>query len=158
MHFKIISRVLCGCFDIGKRVEKFTHSSRAPSYFAVLVQNTLWSRYDEQYLCTVSKQSQRMMFQDYNIQQFLEKQPGITHLPNIFFDCVSLLRSKTCPEQTSLYRPCLHLLSCHIRAFRVFSFAVFQLAFYDPSSLPQFSHIQCLPRSLQKSYSTYFEV
>lgn len=98
------------------------------------------------------------VFQDYNIQQVLEKQPGITCLTNIFFDSVSLFRSKTCPEQTSLYRPCLHLLSCHIRAFRVFSFAVFQPAFYDPSSLPQFSHIQCLPRSLQKSYSTYFGV
>lgn len=65
------------------------------------------------------------VFQDYDAQQVLEKQSGIFCLPNTFFDGVSLFRSKTCPEQTSLYRPCLYLLSRHTRDFRVFSFVVF---------------------------------
>lgn len=159
MHFKIISWVLCGCFDIGKRVEKFTHSSRAPLYFAVLVQNTLWSRYNEQYLCTVSKQSQRMMvllyFKTTIYSKFWKSNLEYRHilwlcqliqeqnLPWTDFTLQTLPASIFCPATSEL---------------SVFSFAVFQPAFYDPSSLPQFSHIQCLPRSLQKSYSTYFGV
>lgn len=129
------------------------HSSRAPSYFAGLAQNTLWSRYSQQTVPVHCKQaelktSSAFVFQGYNSQQVLKKQPAIVCVPNLFFNCVRQFRSQKCLKQTSPYRPYLYLLSRHTRDFWLSSFPVFEPVFYDQRNLPLFSHIQCLSRPL----------